>query len=266
MEWPDALEEANIEDLRRFFDHYLKGENNGWEHTPGVRYAVQDLEGVSFVVRFDTETELVGYRKAHLWVEADGSDDMDVFVLLQKLNTDGEVLEQFTVPNHGPVLQTITARGASILKYKGSNGRLRVSLRHLNAALSTDEVPVHTFDRVDKLAAGEVVAIDVDTFPVGLAVHPGEALGLTISGHNVLGGPMPNVPNLTPANHGKHVIHTGGTRASYLRLAVRRYRPTAALRGAGTRTVLPAPARRAGPSGPVLYRPHRGCHSYLGIS
>lgn len=272
MEWPDALEEANIEDLRRFFDHYLKGEANGWENTARVRYAVQDLEGgdrlnveatafppddvsyvryyldgasaaltadapknpvtvsydavsepngVSFVVRFDTETELVGYPKADLWVEADGSDDMDLFVLLQKLNADEDVLEQFTVPNHGPVMQSITANGASILKYKGSNGRLRVSLRHLDGALSTDEVPVHTFDRVDKLAAGDVVPVEIDMFPIGLAVHPSEYLRLTISGHNVLGGVMPNVPNLTPDNHGKHVIHTGGSRAAYLQLPVK---------------------------------------------
>ena len=45
QEWPDYYDEANVEDLRRFFDHYLKGENNGWEQTPRVRYSVLDLEG-----------------------------------------------------------------------------------------------------------------------------------------------------------------------------------------------------------------------------
>ena len=45
LEWPDYYDEANVEDLRRFFDHYLKGEDNGWEETPRVRYSVLDLEG-----------------------------------------------------------------------------------------------------------------------------------------------------------------------------------------------------------------------------
>jgi len=34
MEWPDFNEEAHKRDLLRFFDHYLKGHENGWEQTP----------------------------------------------------------------------------------------------------------------------------------------------------------------------------------------------------------------------------------------
>ena len=45
QEWPDYYDEANVEDLRRFFDRYLKGEDNGWEQTPRVRYSILDLEG-----------------------------------------------------------------------------------------------------------------------------------------------------------------------------------------------------------------------------
>ncbi|MFJ3673534.1 CocE/NonD family hydrolase [Streptomyces sp. NPDC090106] len=40
QEWPDLFEPANVEDLRRFFDHFLKGVDNGWETTPRVRYSV----------------------------------------------------------------------------------------------------------------------------------------------------------------------------------------------------------------------------------
>jgi predicted acyl esterase len=197
QEWPDYYDEANVEDLRRFFDHTLKGEDNGWEQTPRVRYSLLDLQGgdrvnipadqfppadvtstkyyldgrtrtlgtavpaveatagydigsnpdlVSFVTRFDEETTLVGYPKAHLWVEADGSDDMDLFVLVQKLDAYGTPLQAFTVLNQGALVQDVTERGASILRYKGSDGRLRVSMRHLDKALATDDVPAHTFD------------------------------------------------------------------------------------------------------------------------
>ncbi|WP_410814978.1 CocE/NonD family hydrolase [Micromonospora sp. 067-2] len=272
QEWPDYYDEVNVEDLRRFFDRYLKGEDNGWEHTPRVRYCVLDLEGgdqvdipadefpprdvtsmkyyldgrsralvtraptdevaavydvganpdaVSFVTRFDQETVLVGYPKARLFVEARGADDMDLFVLVQKLDTFGTPLQQFTVPNQGAMVQDLTERGASILRYKGSDGRLRVSLRHLDETLSSDAVPAHSFDRTEKLSPGEIVDIDIDLLPIGLAFHPGEQLRLVISGRHLLGPMMPRLSEYTPANSGQHIIHTGGRYASYLQLPVR---------------------------------------------
>ncbi len=271
QEWPDYYEDANVEDLRRFFDHFLKDEDNAWEETPRVRYSVLDLEGgdrinqpasafppedvvdtkfyleansrmlmpqaplgeaaavydsesdpalVSFTVRFEKETVMVGYPKAHLWVEAKGADDMDLFVLVQKLDAHGSHLQQFTVPNQGARMLDLTERGSSILRYKGSNGRLRASARHLDETLSTDAVPAHSFDRVEKLAPGEVVDIEVDLFPIGLLFHPGEQLRLVISARNGLGPMMPMVDDYVPQNRGQHIIHTGGSRASYLQLPI----------------------------------------------
>ena len=271
QEWPDYYDDANVEDLRAFFDHYLKNVDNGWEKTPRVRYAVLDLRGgdrvnvaadqfppadvasmrfyldgrsrtlaaaapteevsaayaiganpdaVSFVTRFDTETVLVGYPKAHLWVEAVDAEDMDLFVLVQKLDAHGTPLQAFTVPNQGALAQDLTERGASILRYKGSDGRLRVSMRHLDEALSTDDVPAHSFDRVERLSPGQVVDIEIDLLPVGLAFSPGEQLRLVISGRSLLGTMMPGIREYTPANSGRHTIHTGGAHASYLQLPV----------------------------------------------
>ncbi len=271
QEWPDYYDDANTEDLRRFFDRYLKGEENGWETTPRVRYALHDFKGgdrlnlpaevfppetvaytkyyldgasralilqspanpmtaeysteadpalVSFSFRFERETIMVGYPKVRLWVETKGADDMDLFFLIQKLDAQGSALEHFTVPNQGPRMQDITERGASILRYKGSNGRLRASARRLDAMLTTDEVPAHSFDRVEKLAPGEVVEIAVDLSPIGLIFYPGEQLRLVVSGRNLLGPMMPMVDDYTPANTGQHIIHTGGGRGSYLQLPV----------------------------------------------
>jgi hypothetical protein len=42
---------------------------------------------------------MVGYPKARLWVEAKGADDMDLFVLVQKLDAHGTQLQEFTIPN-----------------------------------------------------------------------------------------------------------------------------------------------------------------------
>ena len=44
-EWYDQYTPENQADLLRFFDHYLKGEDNGWTDTPRVRVAVMDPGG-----------------------------------------------------------------------------------------------------------------------------------------------------------------------------------------------------------------------------
>lgn len=271
QEWPDYYDDANVEDLRRFFDHYLRGVDNDWTETPRVRYSTLDLEGddrtqipatafppaeavntkyfleanartltttapeagaeavydvdanpdeVSFIASFDSEATLVGYPKAHLWVEARGAADMDLFVLVQKLDAQGTPLQAFTVPNHNARIHDVTDHGATILRYKGSDGRLRVSMRHLDEALSTDEVPAHTFDRVEKLEPGEVVEVEIDLLPLGLSFHAGEALRFVISSRNLLGTMMPGIREYVGDNAGTHVIHTGGEYASYLQLPV----------------------------------------------
>jgi predicted acyl esterase len=271
QEWPDYYDPANVEDLRKFFDRYLKDEDNEWEQTPRVRYSVLDLHGgdrvnlpadefppadvsstryyldgrsrtlrteapadavpvgyavgsnpdqASFLLRFEHETVLLGYPKAHLWVEADGADDMDLFVLVQKLDALGTPLQAFTVPNHSAMAHDVTERGATILRYKGSDGRLRVSARQLDETLSTDDVPAHCFDRVQKLEPGEVVDVEIDLLPIGLSFSPGEQLRFVISSRNLLGPMMPGIREYVPANSGRHTIHTGGQRASYLQLPV----------------------------------------------
>jgi predicted acyl esterase len=273
QEWPDYYENENIEDLRRFFDHYLKEKKNGWEETPRVRYSIHDFAGgdlinqpanefppqdvtyqkyylngrsrmltseapsqeakviyqaspeaepglASFTIRFEQKTVMVGYPKVRLWVEAEGADDMDLFILVQKLDVHGNHLQQFIVPNQGAMMQDLTERGGSVLRYKGSNGRLRVSARHLDKELSTDAVPAHSFDRVEKLQPGEIAEIEIDLFPIGLAFYPGEQLRLVISSKNDLGAIMPGTPGYVPENQGKHIIYTGGAHPSYLQLPI----------------------------------------------
>ena len=75
-------------------------------------------------------------------------------------------------------MHELTRHGAAIFKYKGSNGRLRVSRRHLDEKGSTDILPLHSFDRIEKLAPREIACVDIDLFPIGLALCPGEQLRL----------------------------------------------------------------------------------------
>ncbi|RFA18836.1 CocE/NonD family hydrolase [Subtercola boreus] len=191
------------------------------DDVPTAYAATSNPNAVSFLTSFDEETVLVGYPKAHLFVEARDADDMDLFVLIQKLDAHGTPLEAFTTPNQSAIIHDLTDYGATILKYKGSDGRLRVSARNLDSALSTEEVPAHTFDVVEKLAPGQIVDIEIDLLPLGLVFYPGEQLRFVISARNLLGTMMPGIQEYVPANSGQHVIHSGGEHASYLQLPVR---------------------------------------------
>jgi len=63
--------------------------------------------------------------KLHLWVEADGNDDMDLFVAVQKLDAKGKWLPTNVLGRPHP----------------GCPGKLRVSLRDLDEENSTNSNP-----------------------------------------------------------------------------------------------------------------------------
>ena len=254
FEWPDAYSWWNVEDLERFFDRYLKGLRNGWESTPKVRIDVMDaLEFDSQVARpeadfplertnytrlyldasqqgalsaspvevgaslaydpgtqeshfdhtFTEDTEIVGFLKAHLWVAAEAHDEMDLFLTVLKLGQDGQELPTSVLG----------------LPHPGAWGRLRVSHRALDDALSTYFQPVQSHRVAEKLTAGEAVPVDVAFYPHARIWHAGETLRLRITGRYIREGWFEPFSWDTD-NQGRHVIHTGGSYDSYLQLPV----------------------------------------------
>jgi len=154
-----------------------------------------------FTIKFDEDIELLGYGKLRLWVEAKGADDMNVFVALSKLDTNGKPVPlQWHHQIHG-----------------GSSGVLRVSHRELDKERSTDSQPVQSHQRELKLNPGEIVPIDIPLFPFGFKFHAGEQLCLTISDEmkRRKSVAMDSV-NLETENKGVHVFHAGGEYDSYL--------------------------------------------------
>ena len=61
-----------------------------FEKEAQVRYNVNDIndktQNAKFEFKFGEETELTGHMKLKLWVQADGSDDMDLFVAIEKID------------------------------------------------------------------------------------------------------------------------------------------------------------------------------------
>ncbi|MEV0248396.1 CocE/NonD family hydrolase [Nocardia sp. NPDC050712] len=166
-------------------------------------------ERISFDLTFDRMTDLAGYASLRLWAESPGATDMDVFVLLEKIDSAGNVVHFpcFAYLDDGPV----------------ALGWMRASRRELDPYLSTLERPVQAHQR-DLPLPDEPVALDIEIWPFTAHFNPGERLRLHIAGadiyrwspeHLVQGHDLLN-------NTATHIIHTGTGRDSMLRLPVRK--------------------------------------------
>ena len=263
-----------VDQLRAFFDHFLKGLDNGWDKTPRVQLAVLDpgkadivdrpeetfplartqfkalyldaasdemkdtqptvsawakydpcdkTSRASFSYRFEKDTELVGYFKLRLWVSAEDADDLDIYAEVRKLDADERHLGARTFLPPGVARTDLPAdpdTASGMLVFSGAKGMQRASLRATDPAKSTPSEPYHTFDRVEKLASGEVVAVDIQIWPLGMVWRAGEQIRVVIGGQKLSGAEFPGLPGPDTINRGRHVIHTGGQYDSHLLIPV----------------------------------------------
>jgi predicted acyl esterase len=273
-EWRDFYSGKYHKDLMKFMDCFLKGDDNGWGETPKVRISVIDPGGSDIVDRpesaypipgyratcyylsitdnrlkdetsdveescfyyseapnasiefrktFAAETEIVGPSKLKLWVEADGCNDMDIYIRFEKIDASGQTLLQ-------------TGIGDLAGPYAGPDGRLRVSRRKLDRALSTDTSPRLAFSEEEFLEAGKIVPVEIALKPTGLIFHTGETMRLTIAASR----PSAFMPEGAPGDETakpldiiaettqspfqkncKNIFHCGGTYDSHLVLPIK---------------------------------------------
>ena len=145
---------------------------------------------------------------AALYVSAEVSEDMDVFVALFKLDAAGR---QVGFPYYGQFEDGPVAVGWQ-----------RASHRELDAERSSDHLPVLAHQRALPLTPGEPTRLDIEAWPSGTRFEAGEKLLLVVQGSDVMRYPKP----LTYARHeetvnvGRHVVHTGGRFDSHLLVPV----------------------------------------------
>jgi predicted acyl esterase len=167
-----------------------------------------EADHITFDHTFGAETQIVGNAKLKLWVEADGSDDMDLFIALQKLDANGNpvTFPFFSIWENGNV----------------ALGWLRVSHRELDQERSTPEQPWLLHRREQKLSPGEIIPVEIEILPSGTVFHAGETLRLLIQGTDVNKYPAgtPTQRHHSDRNHGRHIIHAGGGYDSHLLIPV----------------------------------------------
>ena len=165
-----------------------------------IRYSARD-GSVSFDHRFAETTEITGHASLKLWVEADGSDDLDLFVALQKIDAAGEPVgfTFYAFYDNGPI----------------ALGWLRASHRALDPARSRPERPVHPHDREERLTPGQCVPVEIEIWPFSVRFAAGETLRLIVAGSDIYrreeGVMLPFPLHEQTRNAGTHIIRTGGT-------------------------------------------------------
>ncbi len=248
-EWPDYYEPEHVEDLRRFFDHYLKGDDNGWESTPPVRLSVLDPGGVDTVDRAEAAWPLTRAEHLPLYLDAETMTLSRVPVERpHELRYDAvEGQARFTyrfeedteLIGHSCLNLSVQAEGSSDmdlfvtfekLDADGNllpalvlgmpaplaTGQLRVSHRETDPERSTPSEPFHPHVREQLLAEGEVASVPLGIWATSVRFHAGQQLALTIAGHRIAPSEL-NMPSEIPLrNHGQHVLHLGGSAGAHL--------------------------------------------------
>ena len=150
----------------------------------------------SWKVTFAQPTEITGSSMLHLRFSISEGSDADIFVTLQKLNREGNIVAFpfHTFINDGHV----------------AYGWLRASKRTLDVHSYGDEVTYTFLEKdVKLLVLDESVSVDINIQPSATLFRKGETLQVVVQGRDFgTYGPMCQVPRAgTGCNEGVHTIN-----------------------------------------------------------
>ena len=212
--WTHFYTDYGRELQRAFFDHFLKGVDNGWSRQPRVLLQVRHID--KFVARAENEWPLArtvwtkfyldpaehalkgtpGRRQASVSFDALGdgltfltpplaketeiTGPAAVKLFVSSSTRDADlflVLRMFSAD-----LEEVVFQGALDPHTPIGQGWLRASHRKLDAKLSTPYRPYHTHDQLQLLQPGEIVELDIEIWPTSIVVPAGYRIGLSIRG------------------------------------------------------------------------------------
>ncbi|MYA95706.1 MAG: CocE/NonD family hydrolase [Nitrospinae bacterium] len=200
---------------KRFFDHYLKGIDNGWEKTPRVALNVRH-PGPKFVHRYENEWPLARTQWTKFYLdlenealatdpiageaslEYDGMGDGVTF-WMPPMEEDTEITGPMAaklfissstedadlfliVRVFDPEGKELTFMGSTDPHTPIANGWLRVSHRALDPEKSTFYRPYHPHDKAEKLTPGQVYECDVEIVTSCIVVPAGWRVAFTVRG------------------------------------------------------------------------------------
>jgi len=202
---------------KRFFDHFLKGADNGWDREPPVLVHIRHVDG--FELRKESAWPLEGTRWTRFYLspgdrtlrrdppavqetatyqalgqgvtfstapfeaptEITGPVAAKLFVASSTVDADLFLVLQLFDPQG----EEVTFPGAVEPRAPIAQGWLRASHRKLDPQRTTPFRPYHAHDERQLLVPGEVYAVDVEIWPTCIVVPPGYRLTLTVQGRDL---------------------------------------------------------------------------------
>lgn len=253
QEWPDLYTPSNIQDLKLFFDRFLRDVHNGWEMTPRYRLEVMDAFDCDYQTnRPEKEFPLARTEYQKLYVDAknqslsaepvneeascsydsaDGLINFD-FQFKEDVEITGYMKLRLWVESdaHDDMdlfvnIQKTDEEGNWLPTYilgephPGTWGKMRVSHRALDEKLSTNYEPVQSHLKEEKLKPGEIVPVDIAIVPISKLWHAGQKIRIQLSGRYIREGWFEPLAWDTD-NKGNHIVHAGGKYDSFLQIPV----------------------------------------------
>ena len=213
--WAPFYTDYGVGLQRRFFDHFLKGEDNGWETQPRVTLQVRHID--RFVERAENEWPLARtlWTRFYLDLETQSLAPDRARGTRHEYEAMGEGVTFSTPPlEHeteitGPsalklwvsssttdadifAVVRVFAPGGDEVVFQGAldphtpiaQGWLRASHRKLDPERTLPHRPYHTHDEVEPLEPGVPVELDVEIWPTCIVVPAGYRIALTIRGRD----------------------------------------------------------------------------------
>jgi len=201
---------------KRFFEHFLKGVDNGWAKQPRVQLQVRHID--RFVERYENEWPIARTQWTKLYLDPSDQSLAREPAKVQKSVTyeatgDGATFVSAPLDKETEITGPLAARlfvssstsdadlflvfrvftadmrevvfqGAIDPHTPVAQGWLRASHRKLDPRLSTDYRPYHTHDELQPLKPGEVVPLDIELWPTSIVVPAGHRIALSVRGRD----------------------------------------------------------------------------------
>ena len=148
----------------------------------------------------DRDTELTGGMTLRLWVSTSAGDDLDLFVVVRKLDLHGREVHFFGYNGF---------RNDSVAK-----GWLRASHRGTDPERSRPGRPWHTHAHAEPARPGDIVPVEIEILPSSTLFESGTTLQVDVLGHDA--ARYPAFRHARTVNRGEHSIYTGGQYDSHL--------------------------------------------------
>jgi uncharacterized protein len=215
--WTHFYTDYGVRLQKRFFGHFLKDEETGWDEQPQVLLQVRQVDG-TFAERGEEAWPIPRTEWTQLFLDAAGESlsfsppaaggAVSYAALGDGLTFMGAPLEHqveitgasaaklfvssstadadlfLVLRVFDPEGEEVTFQGAIDPHTPVAQGWLRASQRKLDPSLSTPYRPYHTHDERQPLLPGEVYELDVEIWPTSLVVPAGYRIGLSVRGRD----------------------------------------------------------------------------------